>query len=316
MATSTHRLRVGLVGPGPRSRFHLQRLSLRTDLLPVAVVAEVPGGESVCESAGCREVADAGELLSDEGIDLLLVTGSDLLRRETVRRAIELGRPVAVPSPVSEPELEWIGGQGPGSRLLVLCNGLADADFQSALALVRSGRLGPARTLSHSTWGFIGSDSMVAAEPGSRLPTSVLDRLEQLLMLTGVDPLSVSARHLTGAGLVQGIGITVRFPDEVTAALEYHPSSPVPLATGWVIAGSSGGYRDFELFAVTDDEEVYGTPLESPSIDLDRVYDDLLLQWDDAAHNSAVLKRAGCLVRLIDAVGESLSRGSEVAVAS
>ena len=88
------------------------------------------------------------------------------------------------------------------------------------------------------------------------------------------------------------------------------------MATGWVIAGSSGGYRDFELFAVTDDEEVYGTPLESPSIDLDRVYDDLLLQWDDAAHNSAVLKRAGCLVRLIDAVGESLSRGSEVAVAS
>jgi predicted dehydrogenase len=314
MATSTHRLKVGLVGPGRRSRFHLQRLCLRTDLLPVAVVAEVPGGEPVGESAGCREVADAGELLSDEGIDLVLVTGTDLLREDTVRRVIELGRPVAVPSPVSEAELEWVSGTRAGARLLVLSNCLADDDFQSALALVSSGRLGQPRTLSHSTWGFIGGDSIGAEEPGSGLPTSVLDRLEQLLMLAGIDPLSVSARHLAGAGRWQGIGITVRFPDGMTAGLEYHPSSPVPLATGWVIAGSDTGYRDFELFTVTDDEEVYGTPLESPAIDLDRVYDDLLLQWDDLAHNTAVLKRAGCLLRLIDAVGASLSRGSEVEV--
>ena len=316
MVTSTHRLKVGLVGPGRRSRFHLQRLCLRTDLLPVAVVVEGPGGESVGEMRGCREVADAGELLSDEGIDLVLVTGTDPLRLETVRRAIELGRPVAVPSPVSEPELEWVAGSESGPRLLVLSNCLADDDFQSALALVRSGRLGQPRTLSHSTWGLIGGDLITAAEPGSRLPTSVLDRLEQLLMLVGIEPLSVSARHLAGAGRSRGIGITVRFPDEVTAGLEHHPSSPVPLATGWVIAGRDGGYRDFELFTVTDDEEVYGTPVESPSIDLDRVYDDLLVQWDDGSHRRAVLNRAGCLARLIEAVGESLARGSEVVVGS
>jgi hypothetical protein len=57
------------------------------------------------------------------------------------------------------------------------------------------------------------------------------------------------------------------------------------------------------LFGVAYKANV-GDVRESPAIDLDRVYDDLLLQWDDLAHNTAVLKRAGCLLRLIDAVGD------------
>ena len=83
----------------------------------------------------------------------------------------------------------------------------------------------------------------------------MLDRLEQLLSLTGVDPLSVSARYLVGAGESRGIGIAVRFHGGLTADLEYHPSSLVPLATGWVIAGTDGGYRDFEVFTVTGAED-------------------------------------------------------------
>jgi len=311
MVTSTQRLSVGLVGPGGPARFHLQRLSLRTDLVPVAIVDGRPlAGESV----GCRVVADYRELLDDESIDLLLIIATGAGRLETVRRAIDLGRPVAVPSPLSELEMTLVTESESPPRLLVLSNCLADDDFQAALAQVHSGRLGEPQTLAHSTWGFVGSGAAATSDAG--LPPCVVDRLEQLLFLAGVDPLAVSTRHLAGAGELQGIGIAIRFSGGVTADLEYHPSSLVPLASGWVIAGTCGGYRDFELFTLTGDGEVFGTPLESPSIDLDRVYDDLIVQWDDAAYHRDVLDRAGRLVRLVAAVRGSLERGTEVAVES
>ena len=81
-----------------------------------------------------------------------------------------------------------------------------------------------------------------------------------------------------------------------------------------MIAGTEGGYRDFEVFSVTDDGEVYGTPLASPSIDLDRIYDDLLVQWHDDAHHSDVLCRAERLTRLVEAVRVSLVDGVEVTI--
>ena len=318
MVTSTRRVRVGLVGSGRLARFHLQRLSLRSDLRPVAVAADFQSAGQPKEQAdkqadGCRVVSDASELLSDTSLDVVLVTGSVSDRFETVRQAIELGRPIAVPSPLSASELALCPASGSGPRLLVLSNCLADDDFQSAWSEIRSGRLGRPLTFLHSTWGLVGSESSLAAE-ASGLPVSLLDRLEQLLLFGDLVPLSVSARRLCGAGSVRGIGLAIRFADGVTACLEHHPSSAVSLATGWVIAGSVGGYRDFELFRVTGAEEVYGTPLESGSIDLDRVYDDLLLQWDDEVHRAGVLARADRLVRLLSSVELSLAGGSEVAV--
>ncbi len=316
MVTSTRRVRVGLVGSGRLARFHLQRLSLRSDLLPVAVTADFQSAEQPKEQAdGYRVVSDASELLSDTSLDVVLVTGSVSDRFETVRQAIELGRPIAVPSPLSASELALCPASGPGPRLLVLSNCLADDDFQAAWSEIRSGSLGRPLTFLHSTWGLIGNESSLAAE-ASGLPVSLLDRLEQLLLLTDSDPSSVSARHLSGAGDLRGIGIAVRFSGGATAGLEYHPSSPVPLATGWVIAGTRGGYRDFEVFAVADDEEVYGTPLETPSIDLDRVYDDLVAQWQESTHHADVLIRARRLVRLVSAVRGSLEAGTEVSVDS
>lgn len=314
MSVSTRRLNVGLIGAGRSGRFHFQRLCLRGDLVPVAVVSGGSEELSVADPSGCRVVADDHELLADESIDLVLATSRDPGRIETVRRAIDLGRPVAVSSPLTEQELALVSESEPPARLLVLSECLADADFQVALAEVRRGGLGQPRTLAHSTWGFTGTGSMTTS--GEELPASLLERLEQLLLLCDVEPLSVSARLLVGAKEPEGIGIVARFSGGMTANLEYHPSSPVPLATGWVIAGTTGGYRDCELFALTDDEEVYGTPLESGSIDLDRVYDDIVLQWDDASHHGEVLNRADRLVRFISAVRESLSRGTDVEVAS
>ena len=81
-----------------------------------------------------------------------------------------------------------------------------------------------------------------------------------------------------------------------------------------MIAGTEGGYRDFEVFSVTDDEEVYGTQLASTSIDLDRIYDDLLVQWHDDAHRADVLRRAARLTRLVEAVRVSLVDGVEVTI--
>ena len=62
MSISTRRLNVGLIGAGRSGRFHFQRLCLRGDLVPVAVVAGGPEELSVADSSGCRVVADDHEL--------------------------------------------------------------------------------------------------------------------------------------------------------------------------------------------------------------------------------------------------------------
>ena len=315
MVTSMRRLRVGFVGLGRRGRFHLQRISLRNDIVPVALVAGETEEVEIGEPDGCRIVADCDELFVDEDIDVILVTGTQPGRLETVRRALDGGRSVAVPSPLTVAEAALVADGSSGPRLLVLSDCLADDDFQVARDQVQSGRLGEPRALAHTTWGFVGTGQRQSADDG-QLPFPLLDRLEQFLLLTAIDQLSVSAHRLAGSGPSEGIGVRILSPGGVTAGIEYHPSSPAPLASGWMIAGTEGGYRDFEVFSVTGDEEVYGTPLASPSIDLDRIYDDLLVQWHDDAHHADVLRRAERLARLVEAVGVSLADGVEVSIDS
>ena len=315
MVTSMRRLRVGFVGLGRRGRFHLQRISLRNDIVPVALVAGETEEVEIGEPDGCRIVADCDELLVDEDIDVILVTGTQPGRLETVRRALDGGRSVAVPSPLTVAEAALVADGSSGPRLLVLSDCLADDDFQVARDQVQSGRLGEPRALAHTTWGFVGTGQRQSADDG-QLPFPLLDRLEQFLLLTAIDQLSVSAHRLAGSGPSEGIGVRILSPGGVTAGIEYHPSSPASLASGWMIAGTEGGYRDFEVFSVTDDEEVYGTPLASASIDLDRIYDDLLVQWHDDAHHADVLRRAERLTRLVEAVGVSLTDGVEVTIDS
>ena len=301
------------MGLGRRGRFHLQRISLRNDIVPVALVAGETEEVEIGEPDGCRIVADCDELFVDEDIDVILVTGTQPGRLETVRRALDGGRSVAVPSPLTVAEAALVADGSSGPRLLVLSDCLADDDFQVARDQVQSGRLGEPRALAHTTWGFVGTGQRQSADDG-QLPFPLLDRLEQFLLLTAIDQLSVSAHRLAGSGPAEGIGVRILSPGGVTAGIEYHPSSPASLASGWMIAGTEGGYRDFEVFSVTGDEEVYGTPLASPSIDLDRIYDDLLVQWHDDAHHADVLRRAERLARLVEAVGVSLADGVEVTI--
>ena len=315
MVLSMHRLRVGFVGLGRRGRFHLQRISLRNDIVPVALVVDGTEEVEIGEPDGCRIVSDCDELFVDEDIDVILVTGMRSGRLETVRRALARGRSVVLPSPLTVAEAALVTDGSSGPRLLVLSDCLADDDFQVARDQVQSGRLGEPRSLAHTTWGFVGSGQRQSADDG-RLPFPLLDRLEQFLLLTAIDQLSVSAHRLAGSGSSEGVGVRILSPGGVTARIEYHPSSPAPLASGWMIAGTDGGYRDFEVFSVTDDGEVYGTPLASPSIDLDRIYDDLLVQWHDDAHHADVLCRAERLTRLVEAVGVSLADEVEVSIDS
>ena len=313
MVLSMHRLRVGFVGLGRRGRFHLQRISLRNDIVPVARGVDGTEEVEIGEPDGCRIVSDCGELFVDEDIDVILVTGMQPGRLETVRRALDRGRSVALPSPLTVDEAALVADGSSGPRLLVLSDSLADDDFRVARDQVQSGRLGEPRALAHTTWGFVGSGRRQSPDDG-RLPFPLLHRLEQFLLLTAVDQLSVSAHRLAGSGSSEGIGVRFLSPAGMTARIEYHPSSPAPLASGWMIAGTEGGYRDFEVFSVTDDEEVYGTPLASTSIDLDSIYDDLLVQWNDDAHRADVLRRAVRLTRLVEAVRVSLVDGVEVTI--
>lgn len=310
MVTSTRSVSVGLLGLERCGLFHLERLSLRGDLVPVAVVDE-PGRAGLGAGFGCRVFEDREGFLSDERIDLVLVTVAGDERAAAIRQVLSAGRSVAVLSPLAEETGEadalLAAAEEAAGRLMVLSPGLGDDDFQAARDQIARGRLGRPLTLKHVTWGFAGAEASVEG-----LPAPFLVALEQLLVLSGADPSSVLSRALGGAGTSAGIGATVTMTNGVTADLEYHPSSPVPLRTGWVIAGSTGGYRGFEVYTATGDEEVYSTPVEVPPVDPGQTYDDLIAQWRDGAHHAAVLQRAVRVVRLVHAVRRSLDLGAAV----
>ncbi len=305
MVTSAQPLSVGLLGLDRHGLFHLERLSLRGDLVPVAVVADGHGRADLGEGFGCRVFEDRAEFLCDERIDLVLVTVAGNERMAAIRQVLLAGRSVAVLSPLSEDPAEaealLAAAEESAGRLLVLSPGLGDDDFQAAHDQVQSGRLGCPMTLKHVTWGFAGAETTFGG-----LPEPFLVALEQLLVLSETGPSTVLARTLGGAGTSVGIGATVTMTSGVTADVEYHPSSPVPLRTGWVVVGSTGGYCGFEVYTATDDDEVYSTPVSVPPVDSGQIYDDLIAQWHDDAHQATVLQRAVRLAGLVHAVRRSL----------
>ena len=310
MSISTRPLAVGLVGLGRMGLYHLERLSLRSDMYPVAVLDADPQRAALGESSSCTVHGCQQDFLQDERIELVLVALPLAERFGPALAALASGRDVAVETPLAlrQDEARALRDQAATSaaRLVVLSPRLGDDDFQAARAVVAEGRIGRPTTLKHLTWDYasLGRPGDIEALLVQLAPT-----LEQLLLLAGTVPRAVTARELGGRQSALGLQLLLDFDADITAQVEVHPASPAPLSTGWVICGTRGGYRRFESYTVTDEHEVYPTHIEPPEIDHDQAYSGGLCQLRDEVAHAEALSRCDRVVALLDAALCSLETG-------
>lgn len=316
MATSASPLAVGLLGLGRFGLFHLERLSLRSDMCPIAVHDPDPQRAALGESFSCTVHGSQQDFLRDSRLELILITLPLAERFESVQAALAAGRDVAVETPLAlcQDQARVLRDQAMSSaaRLVVLSPRLGDGDFQAARSVIEAGRVGQPTMFKHVTWDYasLGTSGGIDLLLERLAPT-----LEQLLQLLGGTVSSaITARGLGGRPPVTGLQLLLDCDQGVSAQVEVHPASPVPFSTGWIVSGPCGGYRRFEYYTVTDECEVYPTKLEPPVTDHDETYRQGLCQLqDEAAYTEAIL-RSDRVVTLLDAARRSFETGQAVAV--
>lgn len=141
-------VRVGLLGYGAIGHEHSAAMAL-TEGLELAAVCD-PDARRV---AAARELApdirghdDGAQLLSDDGIDLVVVSTPPNTHAAWVLRALQAGKHVVVEKPfcltVLEADRQIAAASEAGLTLAVYQNRRWDADYLAVKAAVRGGRLG------------------------------------------------------------------------------------------------------------------------------------------------------------------------------
>jgi len=294
---------VAIAGLDHDGLHHLERFSLSRNFDPVAIVEPDARRASIAADFGCRVHAGWDEFLADDSFALVLVSGPPSSRLQQVFRVLESGRDVAVRGPLAHTLTDAdrvIDAAGRHDRrLLVLEPRRGDDDFLAARTAVAGGGLGELTALKQIAWDY---GQPGRSNPHERLVQLLAPSLDQLLLLADRPPHDVVARQLADAGLVLLVG----FAGGATGHIEVHTGSPAPLRTGWVLAGTRGGYHDRQQFHVTDDHEVYSTRLPAPADDWDRAYRELFEGLEDADTARTAQAEARRVVAVLDAARRSI----------
>jgi len=265
---------VGVMGFSARSRFFCERLALRSDLRFVARWADDVAKPT--ESSRWAGVASPQCLCAMTPTDLLTVPEVRVVHfaagssADVMIEALTRAKSIVVEAPhsLSREELERLAQVATGCQQVaaIFEPRRWDEDFLSALAAVRSGRIGRPLRLRYSV-----HDARV---PGETFSTGV-DRelgapvLDQLLQLIGSPESAAPARvvsqvwrhfpsdHDRGDGFLAHF----EFTDELCAVIEIQTRSLLGFRSGWMIEGTNGAYRHGRLYTRTADGEIVDEPL-------------------------------------------------------
>jgi predicted dehydrogenase len=153
-------VRVGMLGYGAIGHEHAEAITLTEGLTLAAVCDPVPARIDAAR-AYAPEVRghSAGEaLLSDDGVDLVIVSTPPNTHADWVLRALRAGKSVVVEKPfcltVEEADRQIAAAADAGLTLAVYQNRRWDADYLAVKAAVRSGRLGEVFHLETFVGGY------------------------------------------------------------------------------------------------------------------------------------------------------------------
>ena len=91
---------------------------------------------------------------------------------------------------------------------------------------------------------------------------------------------------------------------------ELNRNAALPFQTGWLISGSTGGFRRGHLFRRMPDGEVYDLPFDDLPTDRDAVYDDLRDRLRDPRRSAAELRHDVLVATVIEAARRSADSGA------
>ncbi len=318
-------LRVGLVGCG-RVGLHLIERSAVGGPFQVVAASEKLDVIRQIAPFGVR-LMSLSELVQSADIDVLWVTSFWEFPFKRSPLAATHGQHLIVETPftlgLQAAEQAFADAVGRGRLLLIHHPRRADPEFRQALAVSRDERIGAIRAMKFVLWSY-GRPPRGAtrctepsvwdeyAEPGATKVRFVAHALDQLVLLIPNRPMSVLAVGDTSAGAADlfagdSLGLRIVFESGCQAEIDVRLDSPTPFQSGWMLTGEHGGYANGRQYTLTDEGEVFDSPvttMEKPE-DTDQ-FEWLARQIRSGVRDVGEEERACLVVALLEAAQRSL----------
>ncbi|MFM9966459.1 MAG: Gfo/Idh/MocA family protein [Planctomycetaceae bacterium] len=342
-------LRVGLL---PRAgRFGLHLIERFADGGPFRVVAAVNpatvGGDSLplvnlAAALDVRLVSTPQELFQAEDIDVLWITSDDGLQQDFAASGFAHGKHTIAETPLGVTAAmtdKAFAESAQRDRLFLVHHPRrADLDYRQAQIVANDRSMGAIRAVKFVSWSYAippsrlsrnplvsGSETGNASDPsGDPQRTKlrfVAHALDQLVGLIGDRPLSVLAmsdpQALGAADLLSGYSLALRivFEKGCQAEIDIRLDSPTSFQSGWLLTGEHGGYANGRRLTLTDEGEVFDSPVATADNDAEAdQFEWLAQQIRSGVRNATEEARVRTVAALMDAARQSLNQGGGVCV--
>lgn len=304
--------RVALLGLDQHGWFHWERWRLRGGVQVVAVADADPFRRRAAEHESAAVLTPEQLVASAGKWDAVVVTFGVAQREHWIWALLETGRPVWVEPPVADTWAEtrrlMSHVDHHGGSLHVLSPRRADDDYQTALAALKSGRLGlviSARSISAEYAPWASGSEYVRGQTLAVCGPPLFDQLAGLIVAR---PRRIWAHAFPGE---DGFSAAIEFADNTWAHLEIRRAVRVAHRTGWMLEGDLGSYHQRRLYTTTTDGEIVDEAVAAPSTPTTELYDGLL-QAAGVADAHAERQRALTAAGLFEATQRALTTGESI----
>ena len=323
-------VRIGLIGLGPTGAYHLERISLHSDLRLVTACDSC--ADTIHAHPLFRELAcSPTDVLARTDVDYVLVAAPQKMRRDLILRALEAGKNVAVDGPPcldrGEARTLLAASRRTGRTVCVLPTRRDGFDFRAARHMVQSGRLGRIQAARIVSWAkAVPLDSSeLAREEGS--PTTVSGEgaftffayqyVDQLLQLVGRPAKAVFARIASlpeSDSTATAFFMAIAFRDGGDGLIDVNLHSGAALQTGWTLAGTTGAYCQQRIHVIETSGEVCDVPLGPSDIPQADLYSELFELAGSETARLRSIQEAVTVMEILDAARESSATGQVVEI--
>ncbi len=321
-------LRVGLFGLGRFGLHLIERFAVAGPFRVVAVIAN-PSVAELVSPFGVRLVADLHELLTAMDVDVLWIAEHDAFRSDLAlpellsTKHVILESPIGVTPAVLDQALNIAHQQG--RQLLVRHPRRVDPEFRQALSVAQDQSIGQIHSAKLTSWTYAippqgavrGTDPLQPDGLDDLQITKtrfVAHALDQLLSLIDDRPVRVYANGEPNArghlDLLAGFSLSlqIHFEHGCQAEIDIRLNSPTQFQSGWMLTAERGGYSKGRRFTLTDEGEIFDSPVSFAVDDKDADQFEWLAQKICSSQRDPVEEaRIRTVVALLDAARRSLA---------
>ncbi|WP_197522585.1 Gfo/Idh/MocA family protein [Occultella aeris] len=249
---SAGQIAVGIIGLG-RSGWNIHAAGLRElpDRFRVVAVADPLEARRVeaATELGVTTYTEPRQLIADDRVELVVVATPSHTHVPIALIALQAGKHVVLEKPMAQrpEEIDLMAAVAESAGRVLTCfqNNRLEPSFLAVRQIIESGRIGEVVLVRRAIHRFArrADWQTLRSHGGGELSNKVSHYLDQLLLLIGDTPTSVSAdlRHTVSAGDAEDhVKLTLR--PEHGPVLEVESSATVALPQdSWFVVGTAGG---------------------------------------------------------------------------